>query len=109
MQDRLGGLAATQRFARLFMVPSMYHCAGGFGPDQFDLLTPLVRWVEQGAAPNKIIATQTQTQTTSSPYLPAPAAGGKVVRTRPIFPYPMQAHYRGTGNPNSAASFVGEI
>jgi Tannase and feruloyl esterase len=105
VQDRMGGLAATQRFARLFMIPSMYHCAGGFGPDQFNLLTPLVRWVEQGTAPAKIIATQTQTALNS--YLPAPSTGGKVVRTRPVFPYPMEARYRGAGSINSAASFVG--
>ena len=25
--------------------------------------------------------------------------------TRPIYPYPLSARYRGTGNPNDAASF----
>jgi feruloyl esterase len=113
VQDRMGGLAATQRFARLFLFPSLYHCYWGFGPDQFDVLTPIVRWVEQGTAPARIIATQatkatsswTQAASESNPYLPSPV--GKVVRTRPVFPYPMQARYRGDGNPDSAASFVG--
>jgi feruloyl esterase len=47
-------LAATQSYARLFMVPGMYHCAGGPGPNVFDALTPLVQWVEQGVAPETI-------------------------------------------------------
>jgi feruloyl esterase len=117
VQDRMGGLAATQRFARLFLFPSLYHCYWGFGPDQFDVLTPIVRWVEQGRAPARIIATQAtisvtpanisaaQTASQSNPYQPSPV--GKVVRTRPVFPYPMQARYRGSGNINSASSFVG--
>jgi feruloyl esterase len=117
VQDRMGGLTATQRFARLFMFPSLYHCYWGFGPDQFDMLTPIVRWVEQDTAPAKIIATQAminvtranisaaQTTSQSNPYQPSPV--GKVVRIRPVFPYPMEARYRGSGNINSAASFVG--
>jgi len=105
VQDRMGGLAATQRFARLFMFPSVYHCVGGFGPDQFDLLTPIVRWVEHGAAPTRIIAAQLQAE--PNPYWPSPSTGGKVVRTRPVFPYPMEARYSGVGSVTSAASFVG--
>ena len=50
-------LATTQRYARLFMVPGMYHCSGGPGPNVFDALTPLVQWVEQGVAPETIVAT----------------------------------------------------
>jgi feruloyl esterase len=108
VQDRMGGLAATQRFARLFMFPSVYHCAGGFGPDQFDLLTPLVRWVEQGMAPARIIATQRQAPPGGAyAYGPSDCATCKVVRTRPVFPYPMQARYRSSGDVNSAASFAG--
>ncbi len=29
--DLAGGIHATQKFARLFMVPGMYHCGGGPG------------------------------------------------------------------------------
>ena len=29
----------------------MNHCSGGPATDQFDMLTPLVEWVEQGARP----------------------------------------------------------
>ena len=30
--DTMGGLEKTQEFARLFMVPGMYHCSGGNAP-----------------------------------------------------------------------------
>jgi feruloyl esterase len=30
------------------MVPGMFHCSGGPGPNVFDSLTPLVNWVELG-------------------------------------------------------------
>ncbi|HEX3311044.1 MAG TPA: tannase/feruloyl esterase family alpha/beta hydrolase, partial [Streptosporangiaceae bacterium] len=69
VQDRMGGPDATQRFARLFMFPGMYHCFGGTGPYSFDLLTPLLNWVESGAAPQRVDAA-----------LPG-------IRTRPVFPY----------------------
>ncbi len=60
-----------QEFYRLFMVPGMAHCGGGDGPNAFgngtsngpiidadhDLLKALERWVEQGVASDKIIAT----------------------------------------------------
>jgi Tannase and feruloyl esterase len=94
VQDRVGGLRTAQQFARLFMFPSTYHCGGGFGPNQFDLVNPIVHWVEQGAAPTTIIAAQT-------------GANGAVVRTRPVFAYPEQARYVGTGSIDDAANFTG--
>jgi hypothetical protein len=87
VQDRMGGLAATQRFARLFMFPGMYHCFGGTGPYSFDLLTPLLDWVETGAAPQRVNAS-----------LPG-------ARTRPVFPYPLVARYDGTGSTDDANNF----
>jgi feruloyl esterase len=76
-------------FYRLFMVPGMAHCSGGPGPDQFDTLSAVVKWVEQGAAPDQIIATK---QTSHL--------------QRPLCPYPEVARYKGTGNPNEAANFA---
>ena len=91
MQDTMGGLAAVQRFARLFMFPGMNHCFGGDGPNSFDMLTPMMAWVEQGVAPTKIVA--------------AGMVNG-VTRTRPVFPYPQVARYRGSGSIDTAANFV---
>jgi feruloyl esterase len=51
-------LEKTQAYARLFMVPGMFHCSGGPGPNVVDALTPLVNWVEHGVAPETITATK---------------------------------------------------
>ncbi|WP_433274361.1 tannase/feruloyl esterase family alpha/beta hydrolase [Actinosynnema sp. CS-041913] len=88
-----GGPAETQEWARLFMVPSMYHCAGGDTLNTFDPLPELVRWTEDSAAPDRVIAT-------------ARAADGAVTRSRPVFPYPLQARYDGSGSIDDAANFV---
>ena len=82
---------STQDFYRLFMVPGMLHCGGGAGTSTFDALTPLVTWVEKGTAPQTIAASR--------------VVDGKVVRTRPLCPYPQTAIYKGSGPTDDAASF----
>jgi feruloyl esterase len=82
---------STTDFFRLFMVPGMAHCRGGVGTDEFDAFTMLVEWVEKGIAPKQIMASQSR--------------AGKVLRTRPLCPYPEVAKYNGTGNPDDAQSF----
>ncbi len=52
-----GDMSAARARARLFMVPGMGHCRGGSGPDTWDRLQPLVEWVEQGVAPDALVAT----------------------------------------------------
>ncbi len=89
------GLVRTQTYARLFMVPGMYHCLGGPGPNVFDALTPLVHWVEQGKAPETIIATKFVNDT--------PPA---VEMTRPLCVYPKVARYNGIGSTSVAANFT---
>lgn len=39
-------------YFRTFMMPGMFHCRGGAGPDLFDAMTPLIDWVEKGLAPD---------------------------------------------------------
>ena len=48
----------TPEFYRLFMMPGVFHCSGGVGPDRVDTITPLVAWVEKHAAPDRLVATQ---------------------------------------------------
>jgi Tannase and feruloyl esterase len=98
MTKAMGGLAATQRFARLFMLPGVNHCGGGQAPNQIDMVDPMLDWVEHGVAPASVVATETSTT--------SPAT---VVRTRPVYPYPEVARYNGTGSINVAANFHGVI
>jgi feruloyl esterase len=88
-------LRRTQSYARLFMAPGMYHCSGGPGPNVFDALTPLVKWVEAGVAPETIPATKFVDDT--------PPA---VAMTRPLCLYPKVAKYTGSGSTSIAANFV---
>ena len=89
-------------FARLFPVPGMNHCQGGPTTEQFDMLTAMVDWVENGKAPTQVIATA---RTGVNPDVPADWISQGKPRTRPLCPYPQQARYRGAGDVNDAASF----
>jgi feruloyl esterase len=64
----------AEQSVRLFMVPGMEHCGGGPGPTHFDALGAVVDWVEQGRAPDKIIASR-----------------GEPGTERALCPYPLQA------------------
>jgi Tannase and feruloyl esterase len=108
----MGGLRKTQDFYRLFMVPGMTHCYFGPGATSFggvgqqippvrdathDVQTALERWVEEGVAPERLVATK---------YTDDKAATRTVLLTRPLCVYPAVAHYSGSGDPNAAPSFV---
>ena len=106
-----GGANATEQFYRLFMVPGMAHCSGGVGASNFggigqqlppvrdaahDLVIALERWVEQGTPPAEFVGTKFTDNTPTT---------RTVQFTRPICRYPAVPRYKGTGDPNSAASF----
>jgi hypothetical protein len=86
-----GGYERTGKFARLFMAPGVGHCGGGVGPQPQGMFEALVSWVEQGKAPEKILASKT-------------SAG--VTQTRPLCPYPAFARWNGQGSTDDAANFV---
>ncbi|MCW5652555.1 tannase/feruloyl esterase family alpha/beta hydrolase [Hydrogenophaga sp.] len=98
-----GGRASD--FARYFPVPGMNHCSGGPATDQFDLLTPLVKWVEQGVPPQAVTASARGAGNAggTNPELPADWSAS---RTRPLCAYPTVAHYNGSGPIESASSFT---
>jgi hypothetical protein len=81
----------VQKFYRLFRAPGVAHCGGGSGPQPQNLFGALVNWVENGVAPEQILAQNT--------------SGGVVTRTRPLCPYPQTAIYNGTGSQDDAANF----
>ena len=76
---------------RLFMVPGCQQCGGGPGASDVDWVAIISDWVEHGKAPDKIIASKRQHKA--------------VAFTRPLYPYPQTAVYKGSGDPNSADSF----
>jgi feruloyl esterase len=113
VEESIGGRQKTESFFRLFMVPGMAHCGGGPGPNLFggyglpapasrqikidpehDVLSALVQWVENGSAPDHIVATH--------------LANDKIDRTRPLGPYPRVARWNSTGNTNEAKNFTCE-
>lgn len=87
-----GSRAATQDFLRLFLMPGVAHCGNGPGPSQFDAIGALDAWVDQGRAPDRLIASH--------------LTNGKPDRTRPLCPYPQHARYNGHGSTDEAASFA---
>jgi feruloyl esterase len=109
------GAEPLESFYRLFMAPGLGHCAGGMGPNDFgnlgmvglgrsdpdrDIHAALERWVEQGVAPERIVAEGVRPG--DPPH--DPAKGIKI--TRPLCPYPKTARYRGIGSSDDAASFT---
>jgi hypothetical protein len=99
LAKKSGGIAATQDFARLFMVPGMNHCGintngQGIADTGIDPLTALEQWVEEGNAPSELIATKTT------------PTGNQTLWRRPVCAYPRVAHYNGSGDPSAASSFT---
>jgi feruloyl esterase len=92
VRDLLGGEAKIRDSYRLFMAPGMGHCGGGEGPSEFDMVAALEQWVEHGAAPGRVVASQPLT--------------GRGRRTRPLCPYPQVATYDGSGSKDEASSFA---
>src|SRR5436190_20876239 len=83
----------VRQYHRLFMLPAVAHCGGSTGPSSIGggmpeppaafrnadhhVVSAVIRWVEQGIAPEKIIATR--------------FTNGNLVLSRPLCPYPSQA------------------
>lgn len=110
------GVAATanafgrqvQQYHRLFMLPATGHCGGSTGPSaigggmpeppsayrnaDYHAVSAVIKWVEQGVAPEKLIAARFD-------------AAGNPTRSRPVCAYPAEAVYNGTGDINVAANF----
>ena len=97
----------VRQYHRLFMLPAVAHCGGSTGPSSIGggmpeppaayrdadhhVVSAVIKWVEQGVAPEKIIATR--------------FTGSNLTLSRPLCPYPAQAVYSGTGDVNDAANF----
>ena len=104
------GPADTDSFLRLYMLPGVQHCGGGPGADSFgapgspgprdpqhNVQSALELWVEKGTAPSSLTATKNASEMD-------PSKGAKF--TRLLCPYPQSAKYKGSGDPDEAASFA---
>jgi len=99
-----GNYKETQKFYRFFPYPGNGHCGGvgapasaSVGAPQINgeaLFTALVNWVENGVAPDYIVASQTT---------PIP-----VSRTRKVCMYPNEPVYGGSGSRDDQANFTCE-
>jgi feruloyl esterase len=92
LQQKYG--ADATNLSRLFLIPGMNHCAGGPSTDEYDAVTALDAWVENGTAPEMILAKARKTPD-------VPWAG----RTRPLCAWPKVASYKGSGDIEAAESF----
>ncbi|HXR03171.1 MAG TPA: tannase/feruloyl esterase family alpha/beta hydrolase [Verrucomicrobiae bacterium] len=86
--QQMGGREKVMPFARLFLIPGAGHGNGGVGNGGIDAV---IRWVEEGLAPDKLINR------------------GPKDRTRPLFPYPELAKYKGSGSTDDADNFVSTL
>jgi hypothetical protein len=96
VQEAMGGEEETSQFVRLFLSSGDTHGFSFSGPglSLASGMAALMRWVEDGTAPEVIVGA------TCDPAL------GKITMTRPVYAYPLVARYDGKGDPADAASFV---
>jgi len=87
-------------FMKLYLVPNMGHCGGNASTDKFDMLTPLVNWVENTVEPQTVVASGTNFSSTLGTLTGLPTT-----RSRPLCPYPQTLRYMGpAGGDISVAS-----
>jgi feruloyl esterase len=92
VQRHMGGPEKTAAFIRLFMAPGVGHCGGGVGPQPSAPFDAVVRWVEEGKAPDTLQAVKRD-------------EAGKVVRTRPLCQYPLVARFKGRRSTDESTNF----
>jgi feruloyl esterase len=93
VQRQMGGAESVAKFARLFLAPGVGHCGGGPGAPPSGQFDAVVRWVEEGKAPDTLNAVRRD-------------PSGAVVRTRPLCAFPLFAKYKGSGPTDDAANFT---
>ena len=93
-----GSPVGLDRWARLYLVPGMDHCAGPNGPSdaQDRLFDALIAWVEEGKAPAGVVASR-------------PAGADRPPRSFLLCPEPRAAVYTKTGDVNDAANWRCEL
>lgn len=75
----------TRDTVRLYMIPGMFHCAGGPGLTKYDALSAIERWVSEGVGPGPIPATDDKGRIAplcAYPSRPRPTSGEQLWRCR---------------------------
>jgi len=106
------GETGAAAFVRLFMISGLQHCAGGPGASDFgqggpsedpalndpqqNIYRALENWVENGTAPEIVVARHAEEQTGKE----------KIKFSRPICAYPKAPVHSGSGDKFAAASYV---
>lgn len=102
------GREATDSFVRLYLIPGLQHCYGGpgafycggltapLGDASHDLSAALERWVEEGVAPDAMIAVKPVGE---------PGSGAAASQARLLCRYPGSAVHDGRGNPDDPSSY----
>jgi feruloyl esterase len=91
MQNSMGQ-STVDGFARMYLVPGVGHCGGGEGLANIDLVSQITGWVEQSTAPGSVMTYRTGTS-------------GNVSASRPVYPYPAVAQYKGSGDWHDGANY----
>ena len=126
------GAKLTDTFLRYFLLPGVGHCGNGDGANQVDVLTPLMAWVEMHKTPMVLVAGRPVPATAVGGGDGGGQAGGQnaaggrgrgagpggppnyppyadpdraTVYTRPVYPFPNVARYKGSGDANNAANY----
>ncbi|RDW75520.1 carboxylic ester hydrolase-10 [Coleophoma cylindrospora] len=81
--------AQVHDYYRLFLAPGLGHCLGGTGAYPAGTFDAMRNWVENGTAPETLLA-----ESLGSPTL-----------TRPLCAYPKMQYYNGTGNATAGEGF----
>jgi feruloyl esterase len=79
-------------YFRTFLLPGVLHCGGGEGPDTVDWSVAIADWVENGKAPQRLVARK--------------IANGAATRSRPLCMYPQKAEYKGSGSTDDEQNFA---
>ena len=103
----MGGRANTQSFFRLFMLPGTAHLPNYGAPEVIDYLSYIEAWVERNQAPDAMLATKVKEPLPAHYEYQATLEPSAVPfgATRPVYPYPVIARYKGKGEPALASSF----
>jgi hypothetical protein len=89
--DQLGA-DASRNLLRLFLIPGMYHCGGGDGMTSVDILSPLIAWVENGKAPDSLVASRNDSD-------------ASVGRGRTLYAFPATSVLAAGADPNNPSAW----